>query len=327
MLEAADGEDAMVAVRDIKEQAETLNKNSCGGIIMFCCMSWCFGVCYVLGRFPEFVVLVYVASFLVFVPLDCYCLKKVHQQGAFREFCWFANIAGISMFVVIVILMVQHIHSSGSEHRRLFERYFFVMAWAPATSVLVVMAVANGNAAAFDNLPTFGETFIHLAPTFVMFSLRWRTESYKRYYPQIYTDLEDIFAGVTPWTIFYGQALLYTPWWICYTIWAISCGIRSAPDNTFFHQQMQRVREWRTLARCRAWYSEADHPVCGDVILYMLGHAAFILALSLVSVFAFKVEYFHAGVNCVATASVILFGARRYSYMISYYTAVKNRLH
>mmetsp|Transcript_51997 Transcript_51997/g.97527 ORF Transcript_51997/g.97527 Transcript_51997/m.97527 type:complete len:338 (+) Transcript_51997:54-1067(+) len=307
-----------ITIEQIEKRAAEINRQTCRGWGMgwgmFIGIAYSFFICYMQGRYPQYFWLVYLVSFVVLAPLTFQAYKKIQQQGAFKEFCWYANIMGnVAVLLSLLIRGSRDIHVSTA-----LPKFMFTLAWAPATGVLLIMTIVNGNQLSFNHLPTIGETFIHLFPTLVMYSMRWHNKEVMDSYPQFFDfhymhDIDNL-------DIFVATACLYAPWWLGYTFWAMMKGVCSPADKTFFHQQMRMVRG----LPFRRYYSQHEHPVRLDVFLYMLGHAVWVIALSLVSMLAFHWKPFHLFINGIALLRVTLLGALRYGKILAYYQAVKS---
>lgn len=316
----ADLAEVRIRIVDIEKRAAGINKTSWNGWGMFIGIAYSFVICYMLGKYPQHFWLVYFASFGVLAPLNFVALRKRNQQGAFKEFCWYANIIG--NLAVVVAIMYLRLRDQGEYDEEnastMLPKLMFTLAWAPATGVLAIMALVNGNQLSFNHLPTIAETFIHLFPTLVMYTMRWESEKLIATHPWFF-DFQYL-SSITNLDIFAATVCLYAPWWFLYMSWAMTCGIWSSPDKTFFHQQMRMVRS----LPFRALYSQQEHPVRLDVFLYMLGHAVWVLALSSVAMLAFHIKDFHVFLNGIAILRVTLLGGLRYGHVLAYYEAIKS---
>lgn len=81
----------------------------------------------------------------------------------------------------------------------------------------------------FHSLEHISSVFIHLAPMYTAWALRWYHTRFRETWPQmneisIYVENESEKATFIEYV--WPSFILYMAWWVPYCIWLLSCGLK-----------------------------------------------------------------------------------------------------
>lgn len=94
----------------------------------------------------------------------------------------------------------------------------FKIFWGYSNGTLMSAAVFLGNALVLHDAAELSNTFIHLTPMALTWSLRWYKKRHDKLWPGIFgIPTED--AEFTFMELYGPPVFVYFFWWICYTFW------------------------------------------------------------------------------------------------------------
>jgi len=293
------------------------------GVLNLLLVTWCFGVV------PQHFWLLYVFETLVLFPLrwrHMISARPLSEAFYWLDFCWIWN------FLCNIFLGIYALHayislpSSGAgvmaavDKQRVREVLFCTF-FGIATGPLSCAVGALGNALVFHDSDNTVSVFIHLGPTLLAYTLRWNSQAVLEAWPALF-DLS-YFSEVRPWRdVYLNAAAAYLLWWLLYLLWLLTCGLRlpSRGYDTVFHSIM---RGGSPIPSILGWSKEdlagrvaRNDFTAGSAAVYMLFHAAAVLAAVLLSVCCWLSQHFH-GLCCLGMALAAIYrGSQRYAYYV-----------
>jgi hypothetical protein len=291
--------------------------------------SFCFGVtnsllvAWIFGALPEHFWIVYILEIMVLFPLKFHITWKAKQHFYWLDFCWVANIL---MFLGLLLLAFDTCFPE-IVIGELGRKALFCMAFGIACGPLVLAAGVLGNALIFHDIENTSAVLIHLVPSLLMYTLRWKHEVLHETWPDIFQL--DYLTELDPWKdIFMWASLVYTLWLILYSVWLISHGMNLPKRgyDTIFHYLLRGglgTQIGKLIGRSKEEQAERasnnDFKAI-DLLVYMLGHAVAVYIGIMVSLMCFETKFFHGSLNASMALMTIYNGAKRYKfYMVDSY--------
>jgi len=291
------------------------------GVTNLLLVTWCIGV------FPEHFWLVYILEALILFPIRWKHMvekRPLPEQLSWLDFCWIANIT--CNIVLLIYLIDDNVGGTGvlmmldpEDVRKTLFCTFFGVACGP----LLCAVGALGNALVFHDADNTVSVFIHLSPSLLMYTLRWRSQEVLEAWPGVfnltYVESVDPFRDV-----FCNAVAAYFVWWVPFTVWMLYDGLgRPAKGyDTVFHGIMRgcpspicAILGWsKEEAKKRAAINDFT---TRSVLVYMLFHALAVCSAICLSMACYMNRYCHGGL-CIAMALAAIYkGGARYSYYIT----------
>lgn len=171
---------------------------------------------FILGRFPEYIWLLYAAKSAVLIPAWFYNVTKIYKGSLFvLDYCWTINIL-LSSYMVLT-------YFRGPDLNDDFRRYAFLFYYASAMGPLSWACLALHNGLIFHSIERTASLFIHFTPSMVAWTLRW--------YPKVVADAwPDRFPlhtiGDEKMHLFYLCGFLpYCAWLLLHSLWLLTIGV------------------------------------------------------------------------------------------------------
>lgn len=275
---------------------------------------------------PQYFWILYIAETLVLFPLrwqHMMAAKPLPEVLSWLDFCWIANIMCNVMLIFYVIYDFEHASfgfmkfiGSGAVRKILFCAF-----WGVANGPLLSAVGALGNSLVFHDVDNTVSVFIHLCPSLLTFTFRWKSDQIVSTFPGLFHL--DYFDSVDPWRDIYILSVCgYFVWFVPFTLWMCTCGL-GMPSNgydTVFHSMM---RGGSPIPRMLGWTKEEENTRAENndytvmsVLLYMLLHAVSCCLSMTLSIGCWYSMIFHGCACFLMLLTSIYKGSSRYSYYI-----------
>jgi len=271
---------------------------------------------FVLGRFPEFIWVLYVFKCLVYIPAWFLEVSR-RQNGALYilDFCWVSNIL---MGAYMLVNLVAGASIPAQVHHWAFLSYFSIALGPLSWAVLVLQ-----NGLVFHSIERSANLFIHFTPTVVAWTLRWSPETIIAAWPGRFTtvSLEEASSS----EVYFAGLGLYLCWLVVYAAWLLTIGIHMPSKGyaTVFdglyraHNLGEKIRKLTGFKSLRA-----------HVVVFLFVHALACSIAFLWSILCYKFWLVHTVFMVLLFLAISWMGAGFYMYIFTnaYTKALKKLL-
>jgi len=258
---------------------------------------------FVLGRYPEYIWVLYVFKVLTYIPAwFIEVTKRFNASLWVLDFCWVSNIS-LGSYMLLNLLMGERIPA---EVQRWAFNWFFATALGP----LSWAALALQNGLIFHSIERTASLFIHFTPSMVAWTLRWSPELMTRTWPGHFTeemlamaDLGDIYrAGITAYTI----------WITLHAAWLLSVGV-DAPkggSSTVFGELYEKHQLGQKFEK-----AFGVKTIRGHAAIYLAIHGACCSICFAWSMLCYRYWIVHTAWCLLVFVSSVWMGAGYYMYI------------
>jgi len=307
-------------------------------------------VAWSMAAIPQHAWIVYMANaFVIFgfrfrnimTPKSMFIAPGAPREKLVRlfyvfEFCYFANFFGV---LVVIVLVCDPAFMTDRMADVLFCAGFGI-----ACGPLLWAVVLFGNKFLFHDVDNTVSILIHLSPSLVMYSFRWKYEEIQAYWPYLFHRLsEEAFDRMSQQDLFISAAAFYMAWFFPYCTWLLFHG-QSLPRNrefdlkccrlnprgetpydTCFHFNMRdnfngQFLIVRILKKSREELNRKrrEHDFSKtEILIYSCGHAAIVLTLIPLSALCFHSKDLHGALVGLISLYAIYKGSLSYQKSIA----------
>jgi len=265
------------------------------------------GTAFLLGHYPEYYVVFYLAKCVILLCVHFYATFSVKKHFYMLDFCWCASYYSI-FFLSVTLCGVLDDDTAST----IFQVMFAFSCGPLANSVIFLQ-----NGLVFHSEPHISQLFIHMSPLALMWAIKFNFSKVDELFPGVFTaSIEGDGDMVGLWCY---PALLYSCWWLCFTAWMLCDGVsrpKRGYDTVFAFNKAPDVIA-KTFGVTTEWK---------QVLIYMILHACAVMTSMLPAVFFWKHEWAISAFAILVALASVWNGSVYYQRFFSKYERTVNEL-
>ena len=272
------------------------------------------------GAAPEILWLYTTIKILFLVPSNFYTKYKRKTHWYMVDMCWailyMSCVCGLIAFILCFV-KPELFEESKAWWINGFYAYF---GFACGPIGLYIIWNQESNLMVFHSKEHISSVFIHLAPMYTAWALRWHHTEFRETWPMmadISKSVEIASNNATFFEFVWPSFIVYMAWWIPYAIWLLFCGLRLEKQGyeigfTYFATfGVGKIAHYLTCKKV-----PEDNKI-GGAISYLFVHLVGIYVPSICFCYLFFISYWANVILVFASLSFATYrGAKYYEYLM-----------